>query len=591
MNDDGRLDLMVHGLWGNSDPYVTFHINLGSNNWLSRQGLRCSDSFASVGDFDNDNRPDIFWTGAQSTPPPSPGQGDLSHISYGVASNQLNQLDLALQVFPFYAAFGRSLVLDFDHDGRQDILLPDGMSPDYTTFTNAPDPLVGAGPRLMRNEFPGTRGYFKNSYFRLMPTTPRSGDPTVFTEHGFISSGDLDGDGFPDVYNYGFRDPDTFQSRGWEILRNDGEMGLAVTQQGNRALGSASFTASCNAWADFNGDGLDDLVVAEGGSYYYYGSTAPGQILVLLNDGQGHLTNSGSPLMSTGWSDLAVGDIFNHGRNDIIFFTVDSALGSSQILIFRNEGNGVFTKLDYGFYNPADYFPSAQGQGIRLADYDRDGRLDFCQFAAHYSPGADMFGADSDTTVLYRNELDIPSNAPPQAPAGLSTVVGPGTVTFKWGSATDDITPTSLLTYNLRVGTNSLGTSVVSPLANVTNGWRKIAEPGNCRHTFSALYRFPPGTYYWSVQAVDGAFAGGAWATEQTFTITAPEQPLLSAAKQTNGTLVSWPARFTDFQLESKNTLSITNWTSNSIPTVLANGKATITDTNATGSRFFRLRK
>ncbi len=29
----------------------------------------------------------------------------------------------------------------------------------------------------------------------------------------------------------------------------------------------------------------------------------------------------------------------------------------------------------------------------------------------------------------------------------------------------------------------------------------------------------PGGTYYWSVQAIDTGFMGGAWATEQTVTV------------------------------------------------------------------------
>ncbi len=132
-----------------------------------------------------------------------------------------------------------------------------------------------------------------------------------------------------------------------------------------------------------------------------------------------------------------------------------------------------------------------------------------------------------DATSVYRNKLDIPANQPAAAPGSLSAVVGPGRVTFGWGAATDDITPANLLTYNLRVGTTPGGTDTVSPLANPTTGWRKIAAPGNVGHCFSTFYRFPPGTYYWSMQAVDGAFAGGAWAAEQTFVI--PEPPVAGA--------------------------------------------------------------
>jgi hypothetical protein len=251
------------------------------------------------------------------------------------------------------------------------------------------------------------------------------------------------------------------------------------------------------------------------------------------------------------------------------------------LLVLRNEGGGNFTALDYGF--PKLW--SREGGALQLADYDKDGRLDL-------SVAADFTASSDDAVGVYRNELDIPSNAPPQAPVNLSTVVGPGTVTFHWGSATDDITPANLLTYNLRVGTNTLGTSVVSPLANVTTGWRKIPGPGNCRHIFSTVYRFPPGTYYWSVQAVDGAFAGGAWGTEQTFTITEPERPKIEIGRST-GTQnqLHWPARFPDYALQQATAVATTNWTSVTNAPYYDDGKIKVAVTNAPASRFFRLSK
>ena len=40
---------------------------------------------------------------------------------------------------------------------------------------------------------------------------------------------------------------------------------------------------------------------------------------------------------------------------------------------------------------------------------------------------------------------------------------------------------------------------------------------GNCDQSHSYRIKLPgPGTYYWSVQAIDGAFAGGAFAAEET---------------------------------------------------------------------------
>lgn len=42
------------------------------------------------------------------------------------------------------------------------------------------------------------------------------------------------------------------------------------------------------------------------------------------------------------------------------------------------------------------------------------------------------------------------------------------------------------------------------------------------------VHNLPPGTYYWSVQAVDNSMDGGPFASEQTFTIASAEPIFLS---------------------------------------------------------------
>ena len=71
------------------------------------------------------------------------------------------------------------------------------------------------------------------------------------------------------------------------------------------------------------------------------------------------------------------------------------------------------------------------------------------------------------------------------------------------------------------MGTASGGNQVFSGMADAT-GLRRlpargVAQPG--LSTSEWTLRLPAGTYYWSVQAVDTAFAGGAWASEQTVTV------------------------------------------------------------------------
>lgn len=588
MNDDGFLDFMAAGATSMSDARGAIYLNRGtaSNRWATTETWSAIRAFIAPGDYDNDNRPDLFCVSPAQVSE-SGASGFNAAILYGVASNHAVQLGRATQMlfFPFHLDEGRALARDFDHDGRQDILLSGVMSPySGTFFTNAPDPGVVSGKtsRLLRNEFGGVRGGNMSPYFRIRPAN-LSLSPSVagvaYWDAGYISAGELDGDGFADVYVAGVEGANA-NNQGWALLHGDGEMGFQSLATGNRGILNFPVASSASLWADFNGDGHEDLLVSEG--TLEWGTNLFTQIL--LNNGQGQLTNSGWTLPQVSFAAIAAGDLFNHGRNDIVLVGANADTSGPHLFrILKNQGNGVFTPIDCGF--PDDLISNQGTGGLELADYDKDGRLDIGHSLGQF--GFNWWEGLPHSVSVYRNELDIPSNAPPQAPVNLSAVISPGTVTFHWGSAADDITPTNLLTYNLRVGTNSLGTSVVSPLANVTNGWRKVTGPGNCRHIFSTLYRLPPGTYFWSVQAVDGAYAGGAWAAEQTFTITEAERPKLALA----GNNAHWPARFSDYGLEQASALTGSNWTSVAQPAFYDDGKLKVLFTNEPPFRFFRLRK
>lgn len=536
-----------------------------------------------------------------------PRLGTKATILYGVAtSGSFGTPSQALQ-FPYYLAFNRCIVADFDHDGRQDILFNGDMDPEYTGsgLTNDPQVVVGKVSRLLRNEYPGSRRQVPDalyeSYFRLMPASIPPGqvngpDGAAWVSW-YMSAGDLDGDSIPDIYGYGFNDPatpnDGNNNLNWALFRSDGDGGFSKIGMGNRHLGNTRGGGAASAWADFDGDGHLDLLVAEGacenfpgGIWTPFDPTTVPRTEIFLNDGHGNLTNSGWQLPPMAMASVAVGDIFNHGRNDILINGWFAPF-QSDTYILRNDGGGVFTQVRIGA-GIGEGVVSPNGQGVRLADFDNDGRLD-CSVIGGI--GLDDWFATENSTSIYRNEMAIPTNQPPQAPTNLFSTVGPGTVTFHWGNASDDITPAKLLTYNLRVGTNSFGTSVVSPLANETNGWRKVAEPGNCWHAFSTTYHLPPGTYYWSVQAIDGAYAGGAWAPEQTFTIIEPERPRLNVTSGNSQSTLHWPASFPDYTLQQASSLTVGNWTTVTNAPFYGDGKIKVIVTNVPDAQFFRLSK
>jgi hypothetical protein len=127
---------------------------------------------------------------------------------------------------------------------------------------------------------------------------------------------------------------------------------------------------------------------------------------------------------------------------------------------------------------------------------------------------------------------------PPSAPVNLEKILNPDTaklksikvlndstygnrIKLKWDKAVDDLTPQNGLSYNIRLGTKPGGSDVINPMASVINGYRRIPAFGNVGQTTDGytINNLSAGTYYWSVQAIDNEFAGGAWAEEKTFTI------------------------------------------------------------------------
>jgi len=311
-----------------------------------------------------------------------------------------------------------------------------------------------------------------------------------------VAWGDYDSDGDLDLALSGSVSPGNSISK---VYRNDGGTFTAI------GAGLTGLSSGTIAWGDYDNDGDLDLAIT---GYWYDGSTHY-ESKIYRNDG-GTFTDIGAGLTGVYLCSLAWGDLDNDGDLDLALAGSD---GSTRVTnIYRNDG-GVFTDTTAAL-------TGVSCCSLAWGDYDSDGDLDLA-LAGIEDPSNDIF-----ICQVYTNDGDV-FNTAPSAPTGLGAsyvVAGPDyDVTFTWAApALADETPEEGLSYNLRVGTTSGGNEVFSGMADSATGLRRIPARGAIQPGASVnewTLTLPADTFYWSVQAVDTGFMGGAWATEEMTTV------------------------------------------------------------------------
>ena len=455
-DNDGDLDILLMG-WTGSSRTARVYRNDGAGIFtdIGAPLVGVDEGSATWADFDNDGDLDILLTGFVGPPVASPPKATKLYRNDAGAFVEVASTGLP-DVAYSSAAWG-----DFDNDGDLDVAI---------TGWQAAGSYVASA---YRNDGGGT---FTAVTAGLTPVL-----------YGSVAWGDFDNDGDLDVLLTG----DTgLSSSVTKIYRNDGN--ATFTDIG---AGLAGVKNSSVAWGDADNDGdLDILLTGRQPSF-------PSDLLLLwLYTNVGGTTFPGSGVGGTEYGSLSWADYDNDG--DLDFLLTGSTTISLDARLYRNDGAT--------FVNSGAGLTGVARSSAAWGDYDSDGDLDL--LVSGYRNGVD-------STFLYRNNSTT-ANSAPNAPAGFTSSLASGQVTLSWTAATDAQTPAPGLTYNLRVGTTPGGTEVSSPMASAATGYRRVAAMGNLQlGNTGILKNLPTGTYYWSVQAVDTAFTGSAFAAEQTFTI------------------------------------------------------------------------
>ncbi len=474
-NNDGRLDILMAGMSATgpvsgiyrNDTTGFSNIEAGICPVISERGLDWSD-------MDNDGDMDFAVQGWLDSTHNQP-------LSKVYRNDDGKFVDIGARIANLCG--GAVTWVDYDNDGRLDLLM-----------NGSPDLGQSFASRLYR---------IINGQFFVDPM------PFPGVWGSSVAWADYDNDGFMDVVISGYGSG--VQTR---LFHNGMSRGVLTFDEIAPVNGIAGFRPVNSGgliWLDYDNDGFQDLLVTGSG----YGGPVG---TIYHNNQQGSFTEIDSSLKPVSVSAVAVGDYDNDGFVDIaVSGAEDFTTGSNPTTkIYHNDGNGEFS--DIGAVLEGTWFGS-----LDWGDFDNDGRLDLLVTGATLPRTHPTYGGDlKPVTVLYRNTVLVDANTSPSTPQGLVANVESGSATFTWNASSDAETDQKAITYNLKVGTTPGGIDIVSPLSNVSSGFRRLPKPGRQgARTSATLRNLVPGTYYWSVQAVDHECAGSSFSESKTFTISA----------------------------------------------------------------------
>ncbi|MBO6574662.1 MAG: T9SS type A sorting domain-containing protein [Rhodothermales bacterium] len=351
---------------------------------------------------------------------------------------------------------------------------------------------------------------------------------------GALAWGDVDNDGDADLLVTG-------QDAAGEYVTRIVEYDAGVFRVVDPGLPGFAFADA--KWGDYDNDGDADLLIS--------GATPEGFRTRIYANQNGTLTDSGANLTPLAFSSVDWGDYDADGDLDVVVSggQVTPRIFEGTAGVYRND-NGSFSRVDLGV-------DGVLAGAVTWGDYDNDGDLDLLSLGAETALGrrtarvyrlvdgqfenssllvgaifasADWgdFDGDGDLDLLtsgatsygvdilnlYENNRQVIPGGPATPLSARASVEG-NRVTLEWAAGDE-----GLVTYDVRIGTRPGSADVRSVPADPASGQRRLGRPGTQSGTMTFVQDLPPGTYYWSVQAVGPAFLASGFAQEGTFDVT-----------------------------------------------------------------------
>lgn len=244
---------------------------------------------------------------------------------------------------------------------------------------------------------------------------------------------------------------------------------------------------------DINQDGLMDVVFSGSTKKYLMGSDQYAKMYVLVNKGSLVFEESQSMYgVDVFQNTLELGDMNNDGYADILYY--GSGPNFDELEIYLNNGNRTFNYVSHTI-------PNVNSGGAFLGDFDNDNDLDILYYGRIKNINT---GYDEEVTYVYENKSEIP-NTPPQAPQSINILAIDNNLKITCTEGADDSTLASSLFYNISIGTSENPNSLIS--GNSISKNLLFPHMGNMGQSKAYLYEnFPEGNYKIKLQTIDHAF-------------------------------------------------------------------------------------
>jgi hypothetical protein len=253
-------------------------------------------------------------------------------------------------------------------------------------------------------------------------------------------------------------------------------------------------------WGDYDSDGDLDILIMGFNDY------VEPEANIYRNDGNHVFTNIYAGLPPVALGTAVWGDADNDGDLDVALTGKLAGCGATASAIYENQGNGIFNDI-------TTFLTNADRSTVSWGDFDNDSDLDLLLTGKDYNGYS--------FSKIYRNDFSLP-NLLPDAPTNLNMELNGDVVVLSWDHATDPQTNQNSLSYNIRIGTAPQQNTVLSPMAFLDDGYRKLPDFGNTGNAnYYKVKNLEPGiTYYWSVQTIDNTFAASPFSEEHSFYLT-----------------------------------------------------------------------